>query len=128
MRKQPKKKKFYIKLISDSIFSISSRKEHVSNIRSRIEFTFPEFELVCTEQLDEIEGRFVFKGLVFESIYPASDLDTAVNTVYRATTNILNIMTLASLSSWRNLSTVSAYEANKNQNKSERREHHNKPT
>lgn len=115
MSEQPKKKKFYIKLISDSIFSISSRKEHVRNIRNRFEFTFPEFELVCTEQLDEIEGRFVFKGLVFESIYPASDLDTAVSTVYKATTNILNMMTLASLASWRNLSTVSAYEANKNQ-------------
>jgi len=102
---------FFSKFIADTSFALSKRENHVKNSTSKLNFTFPNFEIICSEELEQVEERYAFKGVTFESMYPALNMKVALNEINNSIINILSLLTFSSLAPWRSIYAITLYEA-----------------
>ena len=102
---------YFLRFFADTSFSIGHRSDHVSGKSATILISSPDWQIACYEQLIEIDGRFVFSGLSFDSYIEVKSIEEAKKTINIALFNILNMLGFSCLAPWKNLRIIEAYDA-----------------
>lgn len=103
--------KYFVRYIADTSFSLGHRTEHVKGYCGSYKFNFSDLSIYCYEYLLNVEGRYVFNGIAFDSYVTADSVEDAQKKLINAVYILLALFIYTTLAPWVNLILIMTYNA-----------------